>query len=148
MKKSEIKKQILEKISIMEQNTFLFPLSWSEKIEMEDYSWSYKTYNSGSKGVSRYHNIEIYNSDIKILDINFRNSNIEIIQNLDLKAITYLDVLNYVSIIFDEKHSFKNHSEGKRKIRKSINEKKQLVKNNLKEIELLEQRLLDFKELS
>jgi len=148
MKKSEIKKQILEKISIMEQNTFLFPLSWSEKTDMEDYSWSYKTYNSGSKGVSRYHNIEIHNGNDKILDINFRNSNIEIIQNLDLKTVTYLDVLKYVSIIFDEKHSFKNHSEGKRKIRNSINEKKQLVKNTLKEIELLEQRLLDFKELS
>jgi len=115
---------------------------------MEDYVWSYKTYNSGSKGVSRYHNIEIYNSSSKVLDINFRNSNIEIIQNLDLKPVTYLDVLNYVSIIFDEKHSFKNHNEGKRKIRSSINEKKRFIQNTLKEIELLEQRLIDFKELS
>lgn len=147
MKKSEIKKQILEKISIMEQNTFLFPLSWSEKIEMEDYPWSYRTYNSGHKGISRYHNIEIHVGNNKILDINFRNNNIEIVQNLDLKTVTYLDVLNYVSIIFDEKHSFKNHSEGKRKIRKTITEKTDLIKRTLAEVELLKQRLIDFKEI-
>lgn len=143
MKKSEVKKQILEKIAIMEQNTFLFPPSWSNTIDMIDEDWSYKTYNSGSKGVSRYHNIEIHVANKKILDMNFRGNSIEVVQNLDNKAVSFNDVLKYVTTIFDEKHSFKNHSEGKRKIRESINQKTQKIEQMKNDIALLKNQLID-----
>jgi hypothetical protein len=143
MKKSEVKNQILEKIAIMEQNTFLFPPSWSDTIDMIDEDWSYKTYNSGSKGISRYHNIEIHYFNKKILDINFRGNSIQVIQDLDNKTVSFNDVLKYVTSIFDEKHSFKNHNEGKRKIRESINKNTQQIEQLKKDIALLKTQLID-----
>ena len=147
MKKLDVKKQILEKITIMEQNTFLFPKSWSETIDIIDEEWSYRTYNSGGFGNSRYHKVEIYLINKKILDINFRGTEIEVIQNLDVKPITYSDILKYITYIFNEKHSFKNHNEGKRKIRESIKRKIQDIETAKKLIIELKQQLADIDKL-
>lgn len=147
MKKSEVKKQILEKIAIMEQNTFLFPLSWTKTIDMIDEDWSYKTYNSGSKGTERYHNIEIHMFQTKALDINFRGDSIHVVQDLDSRAVTLNDVLKYVTAIFEEKHSFKNHNEGKRKIRETINRKTDEIEQLRKDIVLLKTQLNDLNKL-
>ncbi len=145
--KNKIKLEILEKISIMEQNTFLLPVSWSEMTDMIEGDWSYKTYNSGNKGMYRYHNLEIWQTNKKIIDINFRGTEIEVVRNLDFKPINYKDVLFYVTSIFNEKHSFKNHSEGKRKIRENINKKLLLIETTKKEISVLKQQLTDINEL-
>lgn len=143
--KSKLKKEILDKISIMENNTFLFPKSWSDKIDMINEDWSYRTYHSGSTGGSRYHNLEIYTEGEKFLDIGFRGNSIRIEQDLDNKQIGFEDILFYVSAIFKELHSFKNHNEGKRVIRKKISEKMEAKKRIIKEIVDLKQQIIDFK---
>jgi hypothetical protein len=141
--KSKLKDEVLSKISIMENNTFLFPISWSEKTDMVNEEWSYKTYNSGNKGLQRYHNFEIYINDKKIVDIQFRGNSIQILQDLSEKQITLKTVSFYISTIFKEMHSFKNHNEGKRDIRKKINERLSNIERLKKEIEKLRQQLID-----
>lgn len=144
--KKEFKKQIIEKISKMESNTFLFPKSWANMIDMIDYNWSYKTYNSGSVGINRYHNIEIHKEGIKIIDINFRsNDMITVVQDLAERQITLKDINYYITAIYDELHSFKNHNEGKRKIRKEISQKLVDIKTNQDELKVLRQQLIDSK---
>ena len=147
MKKSEIKSQILQKIEIMEQNTYLFQKSWSNNIEMIDFDWNYRTYNSGTIGVNRYHNIEIFTLNKKILEMLFRGNSIHIIQDLDAKPINLKDVLFYVEAIFEEKHSFKNHNEGKRKIRETITMKMAGIESAKNEIIALKQQLIDINTL-
>jgi len=75
----------LKFVRSVENNTFLFPKSWSETIDMTDYTWSYRTYHSGSIGNSRYHNIEIYVLGKKLLEILFRGDKIEFSQDLSEK---------------------------------------------------------------
>lgn len=145
MKKLEAKNKIFDMIGKMETNTFLFPKSWSDKIQMTDYEWSYKTYNAEKIGKDRYHNFEIYNGSTKILDINFRGYEIEVEQNIFKKQITYKDVLFYIEAIFNELHSFKNNSEGIKKIRKDIQYIKESIMQKQKELKDLEKRLLDSK---
>lgn len=147
MKKQEIKKQIFEKIEIMEQNSFLFPKSWSEQIDMIDFDWSYKTYNAGYLGKSRYHTIEIYSLSSKEFEILIRGNEIQVIQNLDKKQISYNDIYYYITAIFNEKHSFKNHSEGKRKIRENIKNKLSNISSLKTEITTLRKQLSDLNKL-
>lgn len=144
-KNLKIKNEILEKISKMENNTFLFPLSWSDKVQMKDHDWSYKLYNSGSKGTNRYHNIEIYSKNEKLIEINFRGNKIQTIQDLSEKIIRINDVYFYVSAIYDEMHSFENHDEGKRKIRVEIEEAYSNIKKIEDSIIVLKRRLIDSK---
>jgi len=143
MKKSEIKTAILEKISVMEQNTFLFPKSWSNTIEMINEDWSYRTYNAERYGSDRYHNIEIFILNKKVLDINFRGNSIEVVQDLDKSPVTLKNILEYVTKIYEELHSFKNHKEGKRKIRTEINQAQLSIKKLEEEIKSLKIQLTD-----
>lgn len=141
--KKQYKKQIIEKIEVMEQNTFLFPKSWSDLVQMANHDWQYKTYNSGQTGASRYHNIEIHQAGVKILDINFRNERIEIIQDLAEKQRTISEVSFYVSAIFAELHTFNSNDESKRQIRKAIAKKLEDIKDAKKQLAELEQKLID-----
>ncbi len=145
--KSKLKQEILDKISIMENNTFLFPKSWSDKIDMIDEEWSYKTYNNGEVGDNRYHNLEIHVEDDTILNVGFRGNRIQVIQDLDKKQTSIKDVLFYVTKIYEELHSFKNHDEGKRDIRKKITQAKQRKKQADEDIKELKQQLIDLKTL-
>jgi len=146
--KKQIKTAILEKISTMEQNTFLFPKYWSNTIEMTNEDWSYRTYNSGSNGVNRHHNIEIFILNKKVLEINFRGNSIEVIQDLDKKPITLKNVLDYVTSIYEELHSFKNHKEGKRKIRTEINQANLSIKQLEEKIRDLKLQLIDIDKIN
>lgn len=143
--KKQLKESIIEKIEKMEQNTFLFPHSWSDEVDMIDEDWKYKTYNSGSTGSRRYHNFEIYEEGQKIHDINFRGEQIEITQDLEKKAITLKEVEYYISAIYEEKHSFKNHNEGRRRIRKDLDQKRKDLISIKEQIEVLKKKLFDSK---
>ena len=63
------------------------------------------------------------------------------------KQTTLKDILFYVEAIFKEKHSFKNNSEGLKKIRKTL-EQRLTEKNNIeKDILNLKNQITDFKKL-
>lgn len=141
-KKEQIK-SIFEKIEKMETNTFLFPESWSDKIDMIDYDWSYRTYNSGNVGKNRYHNIEIYNEDEIILTIDFRREKVEVVQDLSKPTTTAKEVHFYIEAIYNELHSFKNHTEGKRDIRNKINAKIREIKKSNEDLVKLRKQLKD-----
>jgi len=139
--KKELKKEILKFIENMEGNTFLLPESWSEEIQMETEDFAYKTY-VGGRGNGRYINIQITNG----VEITFRKNDI-FVNNEDVfsKRITPQKVYDIVSAIYKEKHSFKNHSEGERKIRKEITKNKKTIKRIKKETDDLTKRLNDKK---
>ena len=146
--KKQLKAEIIQMIEAIEQNTFLFPLSWSDKIQMTNYDWEYKTYNSGSVGVNRYHNIEIHEREETVLIIDFRRENtIEVTQDLAKNNITLRQVHFYISAIYEELHTFKNHNEGARKIRKNITKKLAQIRTEKKELAVLRQQLTDLKQL-
>jgi len=137
---SNTKKQLEEinvLISKMEQNHFLLPDSWSDTIEMTNHEWSYRTYVAAPRNlrVDRYINIEIYVGTKKIHDINFRGNDIIIEKKLGGKSLSVTKVLFYVGEIFKEKHSFENHYQGKRKIRKEISRLNEDLRSIKKQIQ-------------
>ena len=143
----DLKQEILKMISDMENNTFLFPHSYSETIDMIDLEYSYRTYNNGARGESRYHNVEIYVEGSKILEINFSGNTISYKHDIDKKPLKLKEIHSYILDIYNEKHSFKNHNEGRRNIRKKIKEKRLIIKTAKQEIEYLNKQLLDSKGL-
>lgn len=149
MNRKQIIAQLIERISVMEHNDYLLPQTWSDIIDMTFHDWSYKTYKGDGRGKDRYINIHIVKAGADVLVIEFRsNDSIYLIQPESTKMYKISDALDFINAIYEEKHSFENHNEGARKLRKDIREKQQRVKDYLKEIEGLKKQLTGLKELS
>ncbi len=142
--KQKMIQDILNKISIMEQNTFLMPIGFSDKTEMTNHEWSYRSYTSDKKGDNRYCTIEIYLDSELICKIIFHGNNIKIDQYFNEKQKGLKEVNYYISEIFEELHSFKNHNEGIKKLRKDLSQKKIDLLNAKNDVEFLQKRIKDF----
>ena len=135
MNKKQLKKAI-ELIETMAQNDFLMPLSHSDQIFTEK-GFSYKTY----KGDCRtYINIDIIEKNISLL---YRRGNLRIEKDINFK-ISNDKILQYLIDIFEEKHSFKNISEGKKDLMKKIVISKNNIRSEKKKLSNLEKELKDY----
>lgn len=147
MNKKEIKEDILRMITQMECNTFLLPDSWSENIQMQHKDYMYRTY-VGTRGNSRYINLEKYIGNEKQLSILFRGNKIELSDGDIFKPINIKEIYNFIKEVYDELHSFKNHNEGARRIRKEISSRLQTISNAQNDIKKLKQQLEDLNQLT
>lgn len=139
-------RQIIEMIDTMETNTFLFPVGWGDIIQTSNEPWSYRMYNSGSKGKNRYHTFEIYEDAKKVLTIKFSGNNVLIDHSMK-RAFTSTQVLEYVQGIWKELHSFGNHAEGMRTLRVELNKVKKEIDTKKLEAEQIQERITNYKQL-
>lgn len=121
MTEEDIKNEILDKISKMELNTYLFPVGYTQAVNMTNYEWSYRTYNNGSTGAGRYHTIEIVEEGKTILRLLIGNDIVNYIYYIGEKNLKPEEVLFYVNEIFKEKHSFQDSNEGLKNLRGELN---------------------------
>lgn len=142
MKTKQIKEEIIKMIKSMENNTFLLPESWSDLVQMSSQDYSYRTY-VGSRGNGRYINIEKYIDGGKVLSVEIRGNDIYISDHNLFKNIKPIYVYEFIKEVYKEKHSFENHNEGQRKVRKKIADLNKQISQNKKDITKLEQELLD-----
>jgi len=138
--KKNVEKEIVSLVQKMENNTFLLPDSWSSDIAMSNFDWSYKTY-VGTRGCSRYININII-TILCTIEISIRSNSVFIQKPMSLK-LSPENVLEYVQEIYNEKHSFKDYSEGKKSIRLKIKNLQQTIKESNDKIIKLKKELED-----
>ena len=145
-KKQAAAERVRNLIAQMEQNTFLFPKGWSDTIQMTHFEWAYRAYHAGHVGDARYHNVEIFLLGKKIMEIAFRGNKIEVQQDLSQKAVTIDEVEYYITEIYNEMHTFKNHASGVREIRKKLVDKLQSIKQLNNEVQDLKQQICHSKQ--
>jgi hypothetical protein len=145
--KVEIKKS-LDLLSKMEQNTFLLPDGFTEVVDMMFEEWSYKTY-VGKRGAGRYIIFYIYKDDPnkEIYEIVFRGEEIQIKQSILEKSLTANKIYQFVEAIYKEKHSFEMFDDSLKTLRKDLRSKKQKKEAIEKEIQKLNQKIIDAKKL-
>jgi hypothetical protein len=147
----ELLQETLSMIDKMSQNTYLLPNGWSDKIEMSNFDWCYKTYVSEStrSKIGRYINIDIYNeNNDKTNEFLIRSEKIEVSHVLGQKPIDIKTVNFYISEIFKEKHSFENHVEGVKPLKVKIKRANEQIKSYQKDIEDYKNQIEDLKKLT
>lgn len=147
MTKKEIKNEILDKVSKMELNSYLFPVGHTQTINMTNYEWSYRTYNNGSTGERRYHIIEIVKEQKTTLKLIIHGDTITYEQPIGEKILRPKDILFYVNEIYEEKHSFRDDNGGVKKLRKELNSLFKQKRSVDKDIELKRKQIEDCIEL-
>jgi len=137
--KKEQRQEVERLMLIMESNHFLLPDSFSDLIELDLSNFSYKTY-VGTRGKGRYIHIEITKDNEEKLTINFHGQ--KITTDEDVSKISAIStILNYVELIYKEKHSFENHETGIKDLKKKIRREKDTIKSAQKEIESLRNQI-------
>ena len=137
---------ILEIIRKMESNTFLLKDSWSDNVELINSDYIYKTYVGRRGDTDRYIVFEIRDKKENIVKVSFFKNNVSLEKPLELK-FSIDDVIKVLEEIFNEMHSFKNHSEGLRKVKQKITEARNRIKSSEAEIKKLNAELEDYKKL-
>ena len=138
--KKNVEKEIVSLVQKMENNTFLLPDSWSSDVAMSNFDWSYKTY-VGGRGCLRYINVNIITM-LCTIEISIRSNSVFIQKPMSLK-LSPENVLEYVQEIYNEKHSFKEYSEGKKSIRLKIKNLQHIIKESNDKIIKLKKELED-----
>ena len=148
MSEKKVKDRLNNLVNKMAQNSFLMPDAFSDVIDLQANDYSYKTYVGNRCLSSRYVIIYITLEGEDIIEVVFsRNEDIIIKKSIDV-VFSLAKFLKLIELIYEEKHSFSNHNEGSRKLRKSIREAKEKIKNIEKEIQSYKDQLEGLKNLS
>lgn len=142
-KKETIESKIISLVKKMEHNTFLLPDSWSSEIQMSNFDWKYKTY-VGTRGNSRYIVFEVIFPKGKYSFL-IRGEIVEITKPISIK-VSDKKLFEYIQEIYNEVHSFENHSKGVRNIRLKISENLKKIEGLREDTEKLRVRLIDAKQ--
>lgn len=147
MKKEDYIKEVMRMVKVMNGNHFLLPRTWSETIDIDLKDWSYRTYCADtSSSESLYIHIEIHKDEKQVVNFHFNKSDIIISTSVE-NNITAKDMYDYISTIYNEKHSFSEHNEGLKALRKKIRKQKSIIKSAEKEIDMLEKEVQGLKDL-
>lgn len=141
----DLKEKLIRIVEKMEQNTFLLPEGWGERIQMSKKQEAYRTY-CGSRGIGRYICFEYQFENGEQFRVDFRNDDIRV-ESLDIfKPISNLKkkVEYIINSIYEEKHSFIENAEGINKIRSEIAQCKKYISENKDKIKTLEKQIKDY----
>jgi hypothetical protein len=146
MKKKEQINRLKELVSKMELNHYLLPEAFSDEIEMTFENFSYKTY-VGGRGKGRYITFHIFLEDRREIQIMFRNESISTNEDIG-KRFSLATILIYIELIYAEKHSFENHSEGIKPLKNKIRKEFDRITSAKKEIKSLREQIKGMQELN
>lgn len=148
MSEKKVKDRLNNLVNKMAQNSFLMPDSFSDVIDLQANEYSYKTYVGTRELSGRYIIIYITLEGEDIIEVVFsRDEEIIVKKSIDV-VFSLRKFLELFELIYEEKHSFSNHDEGARKLRKSIREAKGRIKTIEKEIQSYRDQLEGLKNLS
>ena len=148
MSEKKVKDRLNNLVNKMAQNSFLMPDAFSDVIDLQANDYSYKTYVGKRDLTSRYIIVYITLEGEDIIEVIFRNKEDIIIKKSIDVVFSLAKVLKLIELIYEEKHSFSNHNEGARKLRKSIREAKERIKTIEKEIQSYKDQLEGLNNLS
>jgi hypothetical protein len=136
-----------ELVNKMAENSFLMPDGFSDVIDLQANDYSYKTYVGNRRLHDRYIGIYIMLDGKEITEVFFSSDGRIIVKKEVSVNLSMNKFLELVELIYNEKHSFANHNEGARKLRKSIREATQKIKSIEKEIKSYREQLDGLKHL-
>jgi hypothetical protein len=136
-----------ELVNKMAENSFLMPDGFSDVIDLQANDYSYKTYVGNRSLRDRYIGIYIVLGGEEITEVFFSSDGRIIVKKEVSVNLSMNKFLELVELIYNEKHSFVNHNEGARKLRKSIREATQRIKSIEKEIKSYREQLDGLKQL-